>query len=127
MKKINLIFLVLCLTSVSCKDFLEEAPLDELSADQNFTVPSHAYNAVNSLYRNGAPQLFDGGVYSGSEAMIGQYMSGLFDNEYKGQEIHVQNTQQLTLNGTNLSSYLGGMWDDLYRGISRANNAIKHI
>jgi len=127
MKKINLILFLLCLATVSCKDFLEEAPLDELSASQDFKVPNHAYSAVNSLYRNGAPQLFDGGVYSGSEAMIGQYMSGFFDNEYKGQEIHVQNTQQLTLNGTNLSSYLGGIWDDLYRGISRANNAIKNI
>ncbi|WP_371415964.1 RagB/SusD family nutrient uptake outer membrane protein [Pontibacter sp. SGAir0037] len=82
---------------------------------------------MNSLYRTGAPQLFDGGVYSGAEAMLGNYMSGFFDNEYKGQEVHVQHAQQLTLNGNNLNGYLGGIWDDLYRGISRANNAIKYI
>ncbi|MGV3505083.1 MAG: RagB/SusD family nutrient uptake outer membrane protein [Adhaeribacter sp.] len=127
MKKIALIFLLTGWCCFSCKDFLDEEPRDELSAEQDFGEPAHAFNAVNSLYRNGAPQLFDGAVYSGSEAMIGQYMTGLFDNEYKGQEVHVQHTQQLTLNGQNLSGYLGGIWDDLYRGIARANNAIKYI
>jgi starch-binding outer membrane protein, SusD/RagB family len=127
MKKIPFIILLTGLICFSCKDFLDEVPKDELSAEQDFKERAHAFNAVNSLYRTGAPQLFDGGVYSGSEAMIGQYMTGLFDNEYKGQEIHVQHTQQLTLTGLNLSGYLGGMWDDLYRGIARANNAIKYI
>lgn len=127
MKRFRIFILLAGLTCFSCEDFLEEVPRDELSANQNFTLPAHAYNAVNSLYRNGVPQLFDGGVYGGAEAIIGNYMSGFFDNEYKGQEVHVQHAQQLTLNGNNLNGYLGGIWDDLYRGISRANNAIKNI
>jgi hypothetical protein len=127
MKKINLMILLTGMMCFSCEDFLEEVPKNQLSADQNFTLPAHAHNAVNSLYRNGAPQLFDGGVYGGAEAILGNYMSGFFDNEYKGQEVHVQHAQQLTLNGDNLSSYLGGIWNDLYRGISRANNAIKYV
>lgn len=128
MKNINIILILIAgLVCGSCKDFLEEVPLDELSADQNFSEPSHAFNAVNSLYRNGAPQMFDGGMYSGAPAMLGNYMSGFFDNEYKGQEVHVQHTQQLTLNGNNLNGYLGGIWDNMYRGISRANNAIVNI
>ncbi|MCX2739743.1 RagB/SusD family nutrient uptake outer membrane protein [Pontibacter anaerobius] len=127
MKKTSLMILLAGMMCFSCEDFLDEVPRDELSANQNFTLPAHAYNAVNSLYRNGAPQLFDGGVYGGAEAILGNYMSGFFDNEYKGQEVHVQHAQQLTLNGNNLNGYLGGIWDDLYRGISRANNAIKYI
>ncbi|GAA4441178.1 RagB/SusD family nutrient uptake outer membrane protein [Pontibacter saemangeumensis] len=128
MKKINAIILMAgLLCFASCEDFLEEEPKDELAASQNFTQPAHAYNAVNSLYRTGAPQLYDGGVYNGAEAMLGNYMSGFFDNEYKGQEVHVQHAQQLTLNGNNLNGYLGSIWDDQYRGISRANNAIKYI
>lgn len=127
MKRISLILIIMGLTCFSCDNFLDEVPKDQLSADQNFTLPAHAYNAVNSLYRNGVPQLFDDGVYGGAEAIIGNYMSGFFDNEYKGQEVHVQHAQQLTLNGNNLNGYLGGIWDDLYRGISRANNAIKYI
>jgi hypothetical protein len=127
MKKIQIIALLTGLICFSCKDFLEEKPKDELSAEQDFTERAHAFNAVNSLYRTGAPALYDGSVYAGSEAMIGQYMSGFFDNEYKGQEVQVQYTQQLTLTGLNMSTYLGGIWDDLYRGIARANNAIKNI
>src|SRR5690606_28389338 len=85
--------------SFSCSDFLKEEPRSEMSLDQYFTEPSHAQNAVNSLYRNGVPQLYiGGGLYSGTRVMLGQYMSGFFDNEYKGQEPHIQHTQQLTLN-----------------------------
>jgi starch-binding outer membrane protein, SusD/RagB family len=127
MKKIPVLVLLTGLFCFSCEDFLKEEPRDELSTEQNFREPAHAFSAVNSLYRTGAPALFDGSVYAGSEAMIGQYMSGLFDNEYKGQEVHVQYTQQLTLNGQNMSIYLGGIWDDLYIGIARANNAIQNI
>lgn len=127
MHKINIIILITGLFCFSCDDFLEEVPKDQLDAKQNFQVPAHAYSAVNSLYRNGAPQLFDGGTYNGCPAMLGNYMSGFFDNEYKGQEIHVQYAQQLTLDGNNLADYLGTRWSDLYRGISRANNAIKYI
>jgi starch-binding outer membrane protein, SusD/RagB family len=127
MKNIPVIILLTGLLCFSCDRFLEEEPRDELSAEQDFREPAQAFNAVNALYRTGATQLFDASVYAGSEAMIGQYMSGFFDNEYKGQEVHVQFTQQLTLNGQNMSIYLGGIWDDLYQGIARANNAIKKI
>ncbi len=111
----------------SCDDFLEEEPLSELSSDQFFSEPDQAYSAVNSLYRNGAPNLTDGGVYSGTPLMLGAYMSGFFTNEYAGQELHVSNTQQLTLNGDNIGGYLQDRWRELYLGISRANNAIKYI
>lgn len=127
MKKIYFIFSLLVLTSISCSDFLEEEPRDELSNDQFFTEASHAYSAVNSLYRNGAPQMFDGEPYTGTRMMFIQYMSGFFDNQYKGQEVHVQHAQQLTLNGTNIAGYLDDIWSDLYTGISRANMAIKKI
>ncbi|MHA6246917.1 RagB/SusD family nutrient uptake outer membrane protein [Pontibacter sp. CAU 1760] len=127
MKKIHAFILLAGLLCFSCEDFLEERPKDELAANQNFTQPAHAYSAVNSLYRTGAPQLYDGGVYNGAQAMLGNYMSGFFDNEYKGQEVHVQHAQQLTLNGNNLNGYMGSIWDNMYRGISRANNAIKYI
>src|SRR5690606_23452679 len=100
---------------------------DLIAPSQFFQNPDHAFNAVNALYRSGMPSLFGGGVYSGSRIMVGAYTSGLFDNEYKGQEVHVQHTQQLTMNPVNMSSFLGGIWRDLYLGISRANNAIKYI
>lgn len=127
MKKILFIFLV-TITCISCDDFLQEEPRDEMSSEQFFTLPEHAHDAVNSLYRNGAPQIINSAAsYGGSRAMLGNYMSGFFDNEYSGQEPHVQNSQQLSLNGVNMATYLGNTWADLYRGIARANNAITYI
>ncbi|WP_026815171.1 RagB/SusD family nutrient uptake outer membrane protein [Arenibacter certesii] len=126
--KIKYILLLLIVASLSaCSDFLDEEPLSELASDQFFSEPDQAYSAVNSLYRTGAPNMTDGGVYSGMPVMLGAYMSGFFSNEYAGQELHVSNTQQLTLNGDNIGDYLQGRWRELYLGISRANNAIKHI
>lgn len=127
MKKLITIIATAGVLATSCSDFLTEVPKDEIAPSQFFKNSDHAYNAVNALYRSGLPALFSGGVYSGSRIMLGPYTSGLIDNEYKGQEVHVQHAQQLTMNAVNMSSYLGGVWRDLYLGISRANNAIKYI
>jgi hypothetical protein len=99
-----------------------------MSVDQYFSEPSHAQNAVNSLYRDGVPGFFGAGsAYRGTTMMIGGYMSGFFDNEYKGQEVHVEECHNLTLDPVNMSGYLDGIWDPCYTAISRANNAIKYI
>ena len=111
----------------SCDKFLTEEPRSEMSADQFFSNSSHAYNAVNILYRSGCVAFYRSEVYGGSRAMLGGYMSGLFDNDYKGQEIHVQHAQNLTLNGNNLADYLDGIWDNCYDAISKANLAIENI
>lgn len=124
-KHILLLLVMVCFTA--CSDFLEEEPLSELASEQFFSEPDQAYSAVNALYRTGAPSMTDGGVYDGMPVMLGAYMSGFFSNEYAGQELHVSNTQQLTLNGDNIGNYLQGRWRELYLGISRANNAIKYI
>lgn len=90
MKKIffGLMCVGLLNVSTSCSDFLEEKPKSEMSTGQNFSAPSHAYNAVNALYRKGAPEFYgNGGVYMPSTVTLGGYLSGFFDNEYKGQEV----------------------------------------
>ncbi|WPP51736.1 RagB/SusD family nutrient uptake outer membrane protein [Catalinimonas niigatensis] len=130
MKVISKIFMLMIAGTLfySCDDFLEEAPRDEISLNQFFTEPAHAENAVNALYRVGAPQMYlTGGVYSGKWGMYGPYLSGFFDNEYKGQEPYIQFAQQLTLNGTNIDGFSNGIWSDMYLAIARANNAIKYI
>jgi hypothetical protein len=128
MKNIIILLLAIMLTT-SCKKFLEEVPRDEISSGQYFKQPDHAVNAVNALYRAGAPQFYEAnsGAYSGSRMMFGPYLSGYIDNEFKGQEIHVQYAQNMSFNGDNLSSYLQSMWSNIYTGIARANNAIKYI
>lgn len=126
MKKILIILLGLTIFS-SCEKFLTEAPKSEMSVDQFFTDPVHAYNTVNILYRSGCTNFYTSGVYAGSNAMLGGYMSGLFDNDYKGQEVHVQHCQNLTLNGDNLATYFDGIWDECYDAISKANLTINNI
>ena len=130
MKNIFKIFIILFTGSLmnACDDFLEEKPRDEISLGQFFSEPSHAQNAVNSLYRIGAPMMYgSGGVYQGKRAMYGPYLSGFFDNEYKGQEPYIGHAQQLSFTSTNIDGFSNGIWSDLYLAISRANNAIKYI
>lgn len=127
MKKQYLFYLMIILSFTGCEDFLEEQPRDEIALDQYFAQPEHARDAVNALYRTGAMQLYNGGVYSGSRIMFGPYISGFVDNDYKGQEVHVEIGQNLNYTEINLSSYLNSMWSDMYLGISRANTAIKYI
>lgn len=126
MKRILIILLGIGLFP-SCEKFLTEEPKSEMSVDQFFTDPVHAYNTVNILYRSGCTDFYTSGVYSGSKAMLGGYMSGLFDNDYKGQEVHVQHCQNLTLNGENLSTYFDEIWDECYNAISKANLTINNI
>jgi len=125
--KQTIIVLIGLVVLVSCNDFLTEEPKSEMSVDQFFTNSEHAHNAVNILYRSGCTDFYRTGVYSGSRAMLGGYISGLFDNNYKGQEFHVQHCQDLTLNGDNLSGYLDGAWDECYNAISKANFVLNNI
>lgn len=114
--------------STSCSDFLEEKTKSELDLGQNFSTPNHARTAVNVLYRNGAPDLYgNGGVYMPSSSTMGGYISGLFDNGYKGQEVIASYSQTLTHTAKNIAGSMDGVWDDCYESISRANTAIKYI
>ena len=116
------------LTSVSCSEFLEEEPRTNLSTDQYFTSPVHASSAVNALYRTGAPSFYtNGGVYFPQIASEGGYLSGFFDNEYKGQEVVADYSQKLSITSKNIAGFMDGVWDGAYGAISRANRAIKYI
>lgn len=130
MKKIVLAMMGVTLLGVatSCTDFLDEKTRSEISSGQNFTAPAHARTAVNKLYRCGAPELYgNGGVYMPSSSTMGGYISGFFDNEYKGQEIIAAHSQALTISSKNIAGSMDGVWDKCYESISRANTAIKYI
>ena len=124
----SVFLLLLCGATYSCSDFLEEEPRSVASLNQFFTEPAHAENAVNALYRDGAPALWmNGGVYNGRDIMYGPYLAGFFENNYKGQYAYIGFAQQLQLNAINSNSILNTYWSQMYREISRANNAIKYI
>ncbi len=122
-----MLLIISSLLFAACSGFLEENPESEMVVDDFFTSALHANNAVNILYRSGCVSFYSIEVYGGSRMMLGNYMSGLFDNDYKGQELHVQYCQNLTLNGHNLAGYFEEAWDACYDAISKANFAISNI
>jgi len=127
MKKLTVLFFGLIFL-MSCDDFLTESPKTQIFVDNYFETPEDARAIVNGVYRTGVPGFYGAGsAYAGSTIMMGGYMSGLFDNEYKGQEVHVENTHDLTLDPINMAGYFGGQWSSAYSAISQANTAIKYV
>lgn len=126
MKKLISIFIG-CLALVSCEDFLVENPKNEKSLDQFFESPEETRSLVNTLYRSGATGFYNTGGFRGSVAMMGGYMSGLFDNEAKGERIEPLRAQELTFTAKNMAEYLDDWWTRAYNAISTANTAIQYI
>lgn len=112
----------------SCDEFLKEDPRSQISIDQFYKTPSDATSAVNNLYRTGFPSFYNAGsAYMGPTIMDGGYISGLFDNQYKGQEKFVQDSQNLAIDPVVDNGSLLAIWQNCYVAIGRANNAIKYI
>jgi hypothetical protein len=113
---------------VSCNNFLTETPKSSMSVGQYFTTPEQATSAVNYLYRIGVPSFYNaGGAYEGTHAMEGGYLSGFFDNEYKGQTFIIMHSQQLDITPNNCASDIDALWNPMYNAIANANLAIKYI
>lgn len=127
MKKL-LIITVAVLFLIGCEDFLVEAPKTQISVDQYFNKAEDARSAVNVLYRDGSgANSYDSGGFRGSNVMVGVFMSGLFDNEAKGERIEGQLAHSLQQDPVNFDQYAGGWWNAMFRVINRANLAIDRI
>ena len=112
----------------SCSNFLEEENRSSLDNESFFANADDAFSAVNNLYRSGFPSFYDAGsAYGGPVIMYGGYISGLFDNQYKGQEKFVQDAQNLAIHPVTSSSQLLSIWENCYSAISQANTALKYI
>lgn len=128
-KDISLGIISLCLVGsiTSCDDFLKEEPKENMDLGQYFKTAKHAYAGVNKLYDTGLINFYDAGVYNGATIAWGAYLSGMYDNEYKGQEVIVEYSQGLTISPANISNQMNSLWTDCYRAIARANTAMKYI
>lgn len=128
-KKIFLGFMLLCFafTFNSCEGFLEEMPRENLDLGQSFKTANHARSGINVLYNTGLITYYDAGVYNGATIAWGPYLSGLYDNEYKGQEVIVQYSQELTISESNIANQMNSLWAGCYTAIARANTALKYI
>ncbi len=121
------IFIISSLLMFSCERFLIENPRSEQSLDQFFQSPEEGRSIVNTLYRSGVTGFYNPGDFRGSVAMMGGYISGLFDNEAKGERIEPLRAQNLTFNAENMAEYLDQWWSSAYNAIATANTAIKYI
>lgn len=127
MKKFLIIVAGLFIFS-ACTDFLTEQPKTETRLDQFFDSPDDARGVINALYRDGAgANSYDSGGFRGSNVMIGAFMSGLFDNEAKGERIEGQLAHALQQNPVNFNEFAGGWWNAKYRVINRANLVLSRI
>jgi len=112
----------------SCNGFLKEEPRSQISVDQFYATPADAASAVNNLYKTGVPSFYNAGsAYMGPTIMFGGYISGLFDNQYKGQEKFVQDAQNLAIDPVVDNGTLLSVWQNCYTAIGRANDAIKYV
>jgi hypothetical protein len=132
MKKIlYLVGIISVLGITSCTGFLEENPKSQRTAKTNFTSAADGYAAVNILYHSdhGFPNNYNAGsAYRGPVVMYGGYLSGLFDDQYKGQEMFIQYCQNLNLDANVSNGDLQSMWEPTYRSIVRdANYAILNL
>ncbi|MDP4681119.1 MAG: RagB/SusD family nutrient uptake outer membrane protein, partial [Cyclobacteriaceae bacterium] len=127
MKKIlnTVIPVVLVLTVFSCNEFLEETPKNQVAVDQFFNEPDDVRGVVNSLYGIGVLARYVSGDFQ-INAMLGGYMSGLFENE-RTERPGPFEANNLTLGPDNLDEYLFFYWRDAYDAISKANVALKYI
>lgn len=127
-RNIGLLTILFSLLLMSCSDFLEEKTRSERDSESFFQSATDAYSIVNRLYKKGVPERYNHSVWAGTHMMDGGYLSGLFDNTYKGQEVWITHSQTLTLDPTVDNNHLQTMWQSSYEAIVRtANFAINKI
>lgn len=125
---INIIVFSILLCSTACTDFLTEETKSEMNTSQYFATPDHARAAVNNLYRAGVPAFLDAGsAHYGATIMLNGYLSGFYDNEFKGMSREVRDCQTLQITADGIASSLDKVWQNGYIAIARANTVIKYI
>jgi hypothetical protein len=123
-KLLSLITVILGLSS--CQEFLEEQPKSQIATSEFFNSADDAYSAVNILYRKGFPTFYNTSINGAAVMMYGGFLSGYYDNQYKGEFLN--RVQNLTVDSNLDNNELQNIWQSCYETIVRnANFAIKYI
>jgi starch-binding outer membrane protein, SusD/RagB family len=125
MKKIIILIFIFC-GVLSCEDFLEEKPKNQVILSTFFTSPEDAAAIINNLYYRGVPTFYNDAGFEGTSMMMSGYMAGLFDNGRKERPGPIE-AQHLTITPVNLNSELNNWFFSCYVAISQANVALKNI
>lgn len=133
MKKILTVAVVCAglMSFTACNDFLDEDPRSELVTESFFKTQAQAEGAVNTLYRTGAPTRYTdyGSAYHHTFGAYVDQLTGYFSNSYENQELQSKYSRELTRqkHTMEMAVTMDGVWDACYKGINRANSAIKYI
>lgn len=119
-----------CLIGFSaCDSFLDEEPKSTVTSGLFYTNQKQIEQAVNYLYRNGAPNNTTGAgsAYMGNITTVNSMLTGYFYNLYEGQETICEHARKLTRKGNEaiISKSMDGLWDACYAAINAANKVIK--
>jgi tetratricopeptide (TPR) repeat protein len=117
--KLHYIIFAASTALVSCDNFLDVKPKENVSDAQTITDKSSAQTALNGVYS----ALADGNYYGTGFQSIG-YLSG--DNiAWTGSQSQVQEFINHKVNADN--STISGTWNAIYRTINRANNVLAKV
>ena len=109
-----------CLIGFSaCDSFLDEEPKSTLTSNLFYQDQIQIEQAVNYLYRNGAPNKLTGAgsAYMGNISTVNSMLTGYFQNIYEGQESICEYARKLTRKGNEqiISKSMDDLWDACYR------------
>ncbi len=124
------VLLIVALAIFSCRGKSKDGDIDpkDVLPEEIFSTPQKSQQIIDSLYLIGTPRFYvDATVHDAPTAGYGGYMSGFFDNEFKGQAEMAGHAQKLSINSQNVSSELNKMWNEPYDAILLANRAIVGI
>jgi starch-binding outer membrane protein, SusD/RagB family len=113
----SIIFLFAGLLAVTSCDFLELESPNDLDADNYFTKPEHAENALIGLYSTlQSPSYYGGNYLLISEPLCGNSVTGGFDN------INVDEFGFKAVTSTNI--IVEEMWYSIYNVVANSNRLI---
>jgi hypothetical protein len=116
-----------CFIMVSCQDDIVTDSGSKIEAG-GFSDEKEAIRAVDILYTNGIPSFYgDGDIEQGPMLALGGFLSGFFDNESRNSSSISEYGRNLSINASNISSYLDKAWQGCYHAIDLANIAIANI
>lgn len=111
----------------SCNDEIEDEVMNP-ERDSQYSGAEEAYDAVDALYRKGAPTFYgESTSKEGSVAAWGGFLSGFFDNEAKNEARLCDYSQQLSIDAVNIADWVDRVWNQSYDAITIANTAVENI
>ncbi|MDP4227380.1 MAG: RagB/SusD family nutrient uptake outer membrane protein [Bacteroidota bacterium] len=108
----------------SCKDFLTEDPLTQITSENYFRTVNDVQSAMAGLYSSFRQEMTGGGTSStaGKYFYWGEVRSDNFDKSQYGGTMQNEITLNQITSGNSMSD-----WTGLYRTISRANVNLEYI